>query len=155
VKSGGLTVSRTTGAGRRRARCSAQLTDRARLRPLSDVRVEPGDRVLTESPALWKFAGELEPVDGHSGQAGELHYLSYAEEFHVVLPVTWCCALSARRALEREIYTAGAKSHQRVFSELAPILHFFWVLIIRLDPQYSEEFPALATVPIRQDQSAV
>ena len=72
-----------------------------------------------------------------------------------VLPVTCRCALSARRALEREIYTAGAKSHQRVFSELAPILHFFWVLIIRLDPQYSEEFPALATVPIRQDQSAV
>jgi hypothetical protein len=54
---------------------------------LSDVRVEPGDRILTESPAFWKFAGELEAVDGHAGQAGELHYLSYAEEFHVVLPV--------------------------------------------------------------------
>src|SRR5215472_12776888 len=65
VRSGGLTVSRTTRAGRR-AGCASQWTDRARLSPLSDVRVEPGDRILTESPALWKFTGELETVDSHA-----------------------------------------------------------------------------------------
>jgi hypothetical protein len=31
---------------------------------------------------LWKFAGELEAIDSHSRQTGELHYVSYAKEFH-------------------------------------------------------------------------
>ena len=82
MKSGGLTVSRTTGAGRR-ARRSSQRTDRARLSPLSDVRVEPGDGVLAQLPPLWKFASELETVDGHSRETSELHYRSYAKELHV------------------------------------------------------------------------
>jgi hypothetical protein len=46
------------------------------------------------------LAGELEAVDRHAGQARKLHYLSYAEEFHVFFLVTCCYALSARRALE-------------------------------------------------------
>jgi len=79
-----LTVGRAPVAG---SGGTPQPTDRPRFSPLSDVRVEPGNRVLAESSTLRKLAGELEAVDGHAGQAGELHYLSYAEEFHVVLPV--------------------------------------------------------------------
>ena len=42
-----------------------------------------------------------------------------------VLPVTCRCALSARRALEREIYTAGAKSHQGVLGDFCPNTSLF------------------------------
>src|SRR5579863_3533548 len=68
---------------RRRALCSPQSADRSRLRPLSDVAVEPGHGVLAKLPALRELAGDLEAVDRHAGQSGELHYLPYAEELHV------------------------------------------------------------------------
>jgi hypothetical protein len=32
---------------------------------------------------LRKFAGKLEAVNRHSGETGELHYMSYAKELHV------------------------------------------------------------------------
>src|SRR6516165_9816703 len=78
---GGLTVSRTTGAGCG-ARRSSQVTDRSRLSPLSDVCVEPGNRVLAESSALRELAGELEAIDGHPRQAGELYHLADPKESH-------------------------------------------------------------------------
>ena len=71
---GDSAVSRTTGPGPR-ARGSSQPTDRSGLSPFGYVGVEPGDGVLAESSALWKLAGELEAVDGHPRQSGELHYL--------------------------------------------------------------------------------
>jgi hypothetical protein len=50
---------------------------------LGNIRVEPGHGVLAQLAPLWKFTGELEAIDGHSRQTGELHYVSYAKEFHV------------------------------------------------------------------------
>ena len=92
-----LTVGRAPVAG---SGGTPQPTDRPRFSPLSDVRVEPGHRVFAESPTLWEVAGQLEAVDRHAGQAGDLHYLRYAKKFHLVLPVICRCTLSAPRALE-------------------------------------------------------
>ena len=56
--------------------------DRAGVCPSSDVRFQPCHRVLAQPPSLREPAGELEAVDGHPRETGELHYLSDAKEFH-------------------------------------------------------------------------
>ena len=56
--------------------------DRAGVCPCSDVRFQPCHRVLAQPPSLGEPAGELEAVDGHPRETGELHYLSDAKEFH-------------------------------------------------------------------------
>src|ERR1700757_3619567 len=65
--------------------------------------------------------------------------------FMLVLPVTCRCAVSAHPAHSSAIIrSAPAESHQGVLDFCPEILRFFCVLITPPDPQYSEEFPALA-----------
>jgi hypothetical protein len=50
---------------------------------LSDIDVEPGNGIFAQLSALRELPGELEAVDCHARESGELHYLSDAKELHL------------------------------------------------------------------------
>ena len=72
-----LALARHGGDGR-----PPQSSDWARVNPLRNVRLQPRDGVFAEPPAFRELAGQLQTIDRHPRQPGELHHVANAKKSH-------------------------------------------------------------------------